>query len=44
MLQSQLNEELTEEYLRFAKENQKFDRKSAKKRYKRNSKPYCRIC
>ena len=31
MLQSQLNEELTEEYLRFAKENQKFDRKSAKK-------------
>ena len=31
MLQSQLNEELNEEYLRFAKENQKFDRKSAKK-------------
>ncbi len=31
MLQSQLNEELTEKYLCFAKENQKFDRKSAKK-------------
>ncbi len=31
MLQSGLKEELTEEYICFAKENQKFDRKSAKK-------------
>ncbi len=31
MLQSVLKEELTEEYICFAKENQKFDRKSAKK-------------
>lgn len=31
MLQSLINNDLNEEYLRFAKENQKFDRKSAKK-------------
>ena len=31
MLQSEIKEELNEEYIRYAKENQKFDRKSAKK-------------
>lgn len=31
MLQSEIKEELNEEYIRFANENQKFDRKSAKK-------------
>ena len=31
MIQSKIKEELNEEYLRFAKENQKYDRKSAKK-------------
>jgi len=31
MIRSTINEQLTEEYLCFAKENQKFDRKSAKK-------------
>lgn len=31
MMQSAINEQLTEQYIRFEKENQKFDRKSAKK-------------
>lgn len=31
MLQSQIKDELNEKYLCFAKENQKYDRKSAKK-------------
>lgn len=31
MIQSKVNPQLTEEYMCFAKENQKFDRKSAKK-------------
>lgn len=31
MMQSAINEQLTEQYMRFEKENQKFDRKSAKK-------------
>lgn len=31
MIQSTINEQLTEEYMRFEKESQKFDRKSAKK-------------
>ena len=31
MLQSLINKDLNEEYLRYAKENQKYDRKSAKK-------------
>ena len=31
MIQSTINEQLTENYMRYQKENQKFDRKSAKK-------------